>query len=164
MEITARRFPVWIFALACLSSTLPVYSAPAADEDYVCGQYVAATPRARLETAAEAALEAHQLARALPGAVVLRGVGDSMLPLYRSGTLLVVQHQPYDRLARGMTVVFHASDRSIAHVLVARTADGWRTTGLHNRRPDYLQVNDANIVGVVVAAFTPIEGVSVAMR
>ena len=35
---------------------------------------------------------------------------------------------------------------------------------LHNRRPDYLQVNDANIVGVVVAAFTPIEGVSVAMR
>ncbi|MFI5357705.1 MAG: S24/S26 family peptidase [Opitutales bacterium] len=125
---------------------------------------MAASPRPLLKTTGDAEVLAHRLAGSLPDAFVVRGLGDSMLPLYRSGTILVVQRQAYDHLTRGMTVVFHTSDRTIAHVLVARTGDGWRTAGLHNRQPDYLQVNDRNIVGVVVAAFTPIEGASFAMR
>jgi len=87
-----------------------------------------------------------------------------MQPLYQSGTLLIVQPTSFEKLTRGMSVVFRSRNRSIAHVLVAKTKDGWRTTGLNNRRHDYVCVNSDNILGVVVAAFTPVSGTAVAMR
>lgn len=88
-----------------------------------------------------------------------------MQPLYPSGTLLVVQPQPFDTLRRGMTVMFRqGANRTITHVLVARTADGWRTSGLNNRRDDYVCVNAGNIAGVVIAAYTEIEGRQIALR
>jgi len=52
----------------------------------------------------------------------------------------------------------------ITHVLVAKAGDGWRTTGLNNRRHDFVPVNAGNIRGVVVAAFTPLDGAIVSMR
>lgn len=137
--------------LAALSSR----GAPAGQ--YVAGHYVAASPRPELRAAGEAARLARQVAAAHPGAFVVRGRGESMHPLYPSGTLLVVQPRPYETLQRGMTVMFRSrANHTVAHVLVAHTADGWRTSGLNNRRHDYLQVNADNIAGVVVAAF--IEG------
>jgi hypothetical protein len=131
---------------------------------YIAGQYVISAPPAQLRTTAEAEQLANRCALSLPGAFVVRGFGNSMLPLYPSGTFLVVQPQAYNTLHRGLTVVFRHHERSISHVLVAKTSDGWRTTGLNNRRPDYMCVNDRNIIGVVVAAFTFAGNRSVAMR
>jgi len=88
-----------------------------------------------------------------------------MHPLYPSGTFLVVQPQPYPNLQRGMTVMFRSeANHTIAHVLVARTRDGWRTSGLNNRRQDYLPVNAGNIAGVVIAAFVEVGGRPIALR
>lgn len=144
-------------ALAALGALLtPGLSAK--ESAYIAGHYVVGSPRPELRSTDDARVEAHQLAKALPGAFVVRGFGKSMQPLYASGTFLVVQPQAYERLSRGMTVVFRNETHSITHVLVAKAGDGWRTTGLNNRRPDYLPVNSGNILGVVVAAFTPVDG------
>ncbi len=132
-------------------------------ETYIAGNYVEGSPRAELRTASQARLLANQKAAEIQGGFVVRGTGRSMLPLYRSGTLLVVKPVAFDQLARGMSVVFFKDNKSIAHVLVAKTKDGWRTTGLNNRRHDYMSVNADSIRGVVIAAFTPIKGQVVAM-
>lgn len=88
-----------------------------------------------------------------------------MQPLYPDGTLLVVQPIAYENLARGMTVVFQSPDqRSITHVLVAKTADGWRTSGLNNRRADFLPVNNQRIRGVIIAAYAVVECTGLALR
>ncbi len=132
---------------------------------YIAGLYVVGSPAAQLSTRTEARALAANRAATLPGAFVLRGQGRSMQPLYPSNTLLVVQPQPFTQLSRGMTVVFrNAENRSITHVLVAKTANGWRTAGLHNRRPDALPVTAANFQGVVVAAYAMIDGATVASR
>lgn len=130
---------------------------------YIAGNYVA-SPMPELASPSLARTKAQQLAITTPGAYVVRGRGNSMQPLYTSGTLLVVKPTPFEELKRGMSVVFHSDDRSITHVLVAKTKDGWRTTGLNNRRHDYVPVNATNIRGVVIAAFTPVSGDHVALR
>jgi len=140
-------------------------AAKARTADYIAGHYVAGSPMPELRTPSEAATLARECVRCTPGAFLLRGQGRSMQPLYASGTLLVVQPQPYETLERGMTVVFtNDENRSVTHVLVAKTGNGWRTTGLNNRRADYIPVNASNIKGVVIAAFTPVSGSSVAVR
>lgn len=149
--------------LICLGAAL-LATTTAHAETYIAGQYVVGSPQAELRTPEEARALALQTARELPGAFVVRGTGDSMLPLYPSGTFLVVQPQPYEGLSRGMTVVFRNGERSITHLLVAKTGDGWRTAGLNNRRHDYMAVHAGNIRGVVVAAFTPVTGKVVVMR
>lgn len=133
-------------------------------ETYIAGNYVAGSPPPVLCTPDEARQQSRTLAAMTPGAFVLRGRGNSMLPLYRSGTLLVVQPVAFENLSRGMSVVFQHEGRVITHVLVAKTGNGWRTTGLNNRRQDYIAVSDRNIRGVVIAAFTPLEGDVVTMR
>lgn len=133
-------------------------------EAYIAGNYVEGSPVPTLCTADEARSQSRAMAAQTPGAFVLRGRGNSMLPLYRSGTLLVIQPVAFEKLSRGMSVVFQHEGRIITHVLVAKTGDGWRTTGLNNRRQDYIAVNDRNIRGVVIAAFTPLEGDIVTLR
>lgn len=150
-----------------LFSTLlvPLSGRTVTTEPYVAGHYVAGSPRPQPSPAGDAARLARQTAAAHPGAFVVRGRGQSMHPLYPSGTLLVVQPRPYESLQRGMTVLFrNAANRSVTHVLVARTPDGWRTAGLNNRRDDYVCVNAANIAGVVIAAFNEAENRSIALR
>jgi hypothetical protein len=41
-------------------------------------------------------------------------------------------------------------------VLVAKARDGWRVAGLNNRDHDMEPVSAANLVGVVIAAFSPV--------
>ncbi len=136
----------------------------AEEENYIAGNYVAGSPRPEYCSNNDAYRQARALAATMPGAFVMRGRGNSMLPLYRSGTLLVVQPVNYTELARGMSVVFEDEQRVITHILVAKAGDGWRTTGLNNRRHDFVPVNAGNLRGVVVAAFTPLDGAIVSMR
>lgn len=132
---------------------------------YVAGHYVAGSPPAEFRPLVEARHLAKAVVASAPGAFVMRGRGQSMQPLYPDDTLLVVQPIAYEKLMRGMTVVFQSPDqRSITHVLVAKTADGWRTTGLNNRRADFLPVNARSLRGVVIAAYAVVEGKALALR
>lgn len=91
-------------------------------ETYIAGNYVAGSPPPVLCTPDEARQQSRTLAAMTPGAFVLRGRGNSMLPLYRSGTLLVVQPVAFENLSRGMSVVF--STRRPRHHTCARGQDG----------------------------------------
>lgn len=158
--------PLTVVGILCLFFLCPPLSATPQGVRYIAGHYVAGSPQPELRSPGEAAALARDIVAANPGAFVIRGQGESMQPLYPSGTLLVVRPVPYEQLQRGMTVMFRqdGANRSIAHVLVAKTANGWRTAGLKNRRDDYVCVNASNIAGVVIAAYTEVEGRNLAMR
>ena len=87
---------------------------------------------------------------------VLVGSGDSMLPLYRDRTVLVVRHARTSELQRGMTVVFTGDrGRPVAHTLLEKTPRGWRAMGVGNAEPDRTLVGYGNLIGVVVKAYAP---------
>lgn len=89
------------------------------------------------------------------------GRGDSMLPLYRDRTVLVVKMMTMSELRQGMTVVFFGDQgRPVAHVLVKRTTRGWVAMGLKNHLPDLTHVRADNYLGTVVRAFAPNEGIA----
>lgn len=86
----------------------------------------------------------------------LVGRGDSMLPLYRDRTVIVVQRMNPERWARGMTVVYFGTQgQMVAHVLVERTPRGWVAQGVGNDQSDRLLVKHSNYVGTVIKAYTP---------
>jgi hypothetical protein len=91
-----------------------------------------------------------------PGCEVFVGRGDSMLPLYRDRTVLVVRAMRMQELRAGMTVVFTGDRGSlVAHTLLDNTPTGWRAIGRGNREADRTRVRHGNLIGVVVKAYTP---------
>jgi len=80
-----------------------------------------------------------------------------MQPLYNPGTILVLRHLPYGELKRGQTVLYrNQANKVIAHILVTKARDGWRTQGLSNASHDMEPVRDDNLVGIVIAAYSPL--------
>jgi|HubBroStandDraft_1064217.scaffolds.fasta_scaffold90730_2 hypothetical protein len=118
-------------------------------------QKVAAfSPVAEMATSRDAAHLAGDYIAAHPGTQVALGTGDSMMPRYRNNTVIVVERRPMSELKPGMTIVFQSREGwPVAHVLVARAADGWITQGLNNPQPDGRPVTEANYVGVLVKAY-----------
>lgn len=97
---------------------------------------------------------AEQAARRLPGAHAFWGVGQSMEPLYATNTAVVVVPVAYDRIRKGMTVVFWNRDGfRVAHTVVGETRGGYLTQGVNCPEPDPGVVNEDNLIGVVVQAF-----------
>ena len=91
-----------------------------------------------------------------PRCEVVVGSGDSMLPVYRDRTVLVLQLMEMSELRRGMTVVFYGdSGRPVAHTLVKHTPRGWIAMGAGNREPDDTPVRLRNYLGTVVRAYAP---------
>ena len=128
-------------------------SAAAVDRAIVAALSPEAEPVAAL-------LDAWRLAEAYvachPGCDAVVGSGDSMLPLYRDRTVLVVRTVEASELRRGMTAVFIGDQgRPVAHVLIEKTPRGWRAMGLGNREPDRTRVGYRNLIGVVVKAYAP---------
>lgn len=116
----------------------------------------AGSPLAEEVTPLEAWRLAEAYVRANPGCEVLVGSGNSMLPLYRDKTVLVVAHVSMSQLRRGMTVIFIGdSGRPVAHLLVEKTPRGWRTRGAGNDEDDRTLVRYDNFIGTVVKAYTP---------
>jgi hypothetical protein len=90
----------------------------------------------------------------LPGAQIALGLGDSMLPLYKDCTMIVLERRPLDSLKPGMTIVYQGAEGwPVAHALVERTQDGWVVQGLNNPEPDAQLVTNQNYVGLVVHAY-----------
>lgn len=91
-----------------------------------------------------------------PGSEYLVGSGDSMLPLYKDHTVVVVQKSTISDLKAGMTVVYlNDAGRPVAHVLVAKNSDGWIAMGVGNAACDATPVTGDNLIGVVVRAYQP---------
>ncbi len=127
------------------------------DQPWVRGIYTGKSPRPVNVSEREAWQRANDVALHTPGAFVLVGGGESMLPLYTPGTILVMQRWSYGLLQRGQTAIYRNHEgKIVAHVLVARARDGWRVAGLNNRIHDMEPVLSCNLVGVVIAAFRPL--------
>ena len=132
---------------------------------WIRGLYVAESPAPEFLPRSVAFSAARQRASAEAGAFVLTGTGRSMEPLYASGTIMVVARKKFEELRRGQTILYrNRANVTVAHVLVAKCADGWRVAGLNNRVHDNDGVRPENLLGVVVAAITPVVEQSVALR
>jgi hypothetical protein len=132
-------FLVAVFLVACLSSKIPTtYTPPAAT---IIGDPWNAAER---------------ISTRIPNSQVTIGHGDSMLPFYPNGTVLVLQRLDWIHLREGMTVVYlqDVSNRfSMAGgVLVKQEDDHWFTSGTDSDAMD-VNVHASNYVGTVVAAF-----------
>jgi hypothetical protein len=91
-----------------------------------------------------------------PGTEFLVGSGDSMLPLYKDHTVVATPKIGVADLKAGMTAVYFGdSGRTVAHVLVKNTSDGWIAMGVGNARSDSTLVTSDNLLGIVVRAFEP---------
>ena len=124
--------------------------------DWIRGVFTGHSPRAAALSEADAWREAIDLVGRTPGSFLLIGTGRSMQPLYPAGTILVLREAGYSDLQRGQTVIYRNRDqRAVGHVLIAKARDGWRVQGLNNRTHDMEPVVAENLIGVVVAAFTP---------
>ena len=135
------------------------------DDPWVRGIFTGKSPRPVRVVETEAWRRASELAGVTPGAFVLVGGGESMLPLYEPGTILVMQQRPFEKLERGQTALYrNQAGKVVAHVLITKARDGWRVAGLNNRIHDMEPVLAQNLVGVVIAAFRPLAGGGGVMR
>jgi signal peptidase I len=152
-----RRAP-WIFSGLLLFSGL-VGAAREADHTWIRGVFTGRSPRPVAATETEAWKQASEVAHKAAGAFVLVGTGKSMQPLYAPGTILVMQQSAYNKLQPGQTALYrNKAGKVVAHVLVTKARDGWRATGLNNPTHDMEPVRGDNLVGVVIAAFSPSGG------
>lgn len=108
--------------------------------------------------------EAELVAQQVPHSRTVVGHGDSMVPLYPPGTVLVLQELHWENLRAGMTVIYSKNPDNpyhmVAHALLKQENDEWLAQGLANQQPDRTLVNRDNYLGTVVAAFrqeTPLD-------
>jgi len=106
------------------------------------------------ETLSVALNDAHALIAHRADFTVVRVEGDSMLPFFGNGAVLVVKQMPAEKLKVGMVVVYtNRFNETVAHRLVSLTDAGWQIQGYNNAKADSTLVNDANLIGVVYATF-----------
>jgi hypothetical protein len=93
-------------------------------------------------------------AQRIEGAQAFRGIGESMEPLYVSGTAIVVLPCEYSQLRAGMSVVYvNHNGRGVAHVLTNEMPRGWMAQGVNNAQEDADLVTAGNLVGVITQAY-----------
>lgn len=115
---------------------------------------VTRTPESTLVPAGQQMKRAEAAAAQIPGAMAFWGVGQSMEPLYASGTAMVVAPIAFKDLQKGMTVLYtNRQGRMIAHVLTGSLPKGWIAQGLNNDEEDDDLVTKENLVGVIVEAY-----------
>ncbi|HNC23241.1 MAG TPA: hypothetical protein PLU52_03475 [Opitutaceae bacterium] len=103
---------------------------------------------------------AEQAAGRINGGRAYRGVGESMMPLYTTGTAIVVVPWDFRQLRAGMTVLYvNHEGRGVAHVLTSRMIGGWTAQGVANAAEDPDLVTPRNLVGVVAQAYASSDSV-----
>ncbi len=115
----------------------------------------AETPAPHLVSEGEQMTAARRAAAAITGAQTFWGIGHSMEPLYAPNTAVVVKPVAYDDIKRGMTVVYAKSNgKVVAHCVVDEDRRGYVVQGVNNDEADGESVNESNLIGVVVAAYS----------
>jgi signal peptidase I len=98
---------------------------------------------------------AEQAAASITGAQTFWGLGHSMEPLYAPNTAVVVKPVAYDDIRKGMTLVYVKSNgHVVAHSVVDEDRRGYVVQGVNNDEADEESVNEKNLIGVVVAAYS----------
>lgn len=115
---------------------------------------VAMAPAPVLVTKGAELRSAEAAAANVTGAQAFLGAGDSMQPVYASGTAIVVTPCDYSDLRPGMSVVYVNHDgRGVAHALVGKSGQGWIAQGVNNPEQDEDLVTTRNLVGVITQAY-----------
>lgn len=97
--------------------------------------------------------DAHRLA-APKGDKVVRVAGDSMLPYFGDGAVLVVRPGRIEGVREGSVVLYrNRFGETVAHRLEARSEAGWIVRGVNNREADSTLVTADNFLGTVYATF-----------
>jgi len=100
--------------------------------------------------------DAHLLATRHDGAEVLKVSGQSMIPFFGDGAVLVMKPISSTELRPGMVVVYkNHFGEAIAHRVLSAVEGGWRVHGYNNDREDSTRVDQSNLRGVVYAIFHP---------
>ena len=164
MSSDPRKLVLFLLLLLVASAVHATTTPAPRKVAWIKGIYVAESPTPQPIPSPLLWAQAESRAKALRG-TTLRGSGNSMLPLYQPGTVLVIAPVPFDELKRGQTVVyFKERNQPVAHILIAKCKDGWRVTGLNNQGHDAIGVTAENLFGVVAEAYQPIATTSVVMR
>lgn len=126
------------------------------DERFSAAAVAAKSPVAEVVPPLEAVRKARAYVETHPGTDFMMGSGNSMLPLYRDHTVIVLERVAIGQFQAGMTVVF-VGDQGfpVAHVLVRRASGGWVSMGVNNAECDRSRVCEDNYIGVVVKAYEP---------
>lgn len=115
---------------------------------------VAMAPAPVLVTKGQELSTAEAAAAHVTGAQAFLGAGESMQPVYASGTAIVVTPCDYSDLRPGMSVVYVNHDgRGVAHALVEKSGNGWIAQGVNNPDQDTDLVTARNLVGVITQAY-----------
>jgi len=104
---------------------------------------------------------AEKVSKLVPNSDIFIGHGNSMLPLYPSGSVLVIQRIKWENLRPGMSVLCSpqpGNPFSLRLHLITSIKDGEiKTQGLNNEGADLVLARPENYLGVVVAAYKQIE-------
>jgi signal peptidase I len=125
----------------------------------ITGSVWGVNPVAKSEAFAPMSLAAalHDAAALLdrhPAAAVMRIEGDSMLPFFGDGAVVVVRPVASERLRPGMIVVYRNADgERVAHRVMGLNKEGWVVRGYNNDREDSTRVTAENLEGVIYATF-----------
>lgn len=150
------RQSVRLFVLGAALTTCVAASDETRDA-WIRGVFTGNSPRPEALAESEAWQRTGRIVSTTPDTFTLVGGGQSMQPLYPPGTILVLRAVDFAALRPGQTAVYrNSAQRPVAHVLITKCRDGWRVRGLNNARHDSDAVVADNLLGVVVAAFTPI--------
>jgi hypothetical protein len=113
------------------------------------------TPASTIVSSGEQIRSAEQAAKTIPGAEAMWGVGDSMEPLFSSHTAIVVAPIDFNKLEKGMTVVYQSRDgHMVAHSITGDVPKGWIAQGVNNDQEDDDLVTADNLIGVIVGAYS----------
>ena len=154
-----RRRPSVICVL--LFGILPVFLAGCATGELVSDPATKAVPATDVGRM-QAWKDAEAVVAMGKGRMTVIGAGDSMLPVYGEGTVLVLSTINFAELKAGMQVAYmNKGGREVVHVLVSYedSSHGWLVRGLNNEAEDYARVTRDNLIGVVYASFAPGEGI-----
>lgn len=115
--------------------------------------FCAAPPTAGLETALR---DANALAGHYPGSKVVRVSGNSMVPFFSDGAVLVIRPVAFEAMRPGVIAAYvNRFGETIVHRVTKATPNGWQVRGFNNRQADSTLINSGNLIGAVYAIFHP---------
>lgn len=152
MQTTTFLARLLILPLLLVATALPAQAGIKSKR--VLAAIIERTPAPRIVMDGRQMAEAERAAKALPGAHVLWGVGKSMEPLFAHRTAVVVAGHDYEKLKKGMTVVYvKRNGMRVAHSIVGEAKGGYLMQGVNNDEEDAELLTPHNFVGVIVDAY-----------